>query len=191
MVIGGFSSSYIKQVELIDLTNQNRTCRPPADIPEPYGLGGMIATYINGQVIACGGINGNADSECYEYNYILNTWSNAPSMLAERAYASANNLNDTHWLITGGSLGSGEGSLNSTEVYDSNEKVFYPSFDIGRQIYSHHQIFINYSTIIVTGGQDTTAKVNSFSPLNGQWNPMPVLNTPRCSGFIFSTSTLY
>ena len=175
MVLGGYtSSSRTSLVELIDLSDPGRQCREPANYP--LEINGMVGTYINGKAIVCGGYTGDSSdlNLCYQYDESFDLWSAAPSMQFARYAAASSNLNDTHWLITGG-----RDEYDKSEVYDSEEKLFHQLSDLPDGTFYHNLVFLNTSKIVMVGGDPATAEVYSFSPRTDHWDSLPDLKTSR------------
>ena len=173
MVVGGYTGEENSAlVELIDLSSEGRFCERPAFLPLP--LSQMVGTFINGKAMVCGGyINFEDKDDCYEYDESAKIWSIGPSMLRGRRGAASGNLNDTHWLITGGM------DTVTSEIYDSEKRIFVPSFELFEEKYWHYQIIVNASEVVITQGQGTTFDVDSYSTIDGSWDPMPRLPLGR------------
>ena len=74
MVVGGWDAEY--DVEIVDLSGRNATCRKPADIPIKYASTGM---YFDGRVMVCGGkVNSSTTTqtqECYQFDENVSNFS--------------------------------------------------------------------------------------------------------------------
>lgn len=172
MVVGGYTGTSIANVELVDLSS-GRRCQQPAYLP--LALNGMVGTFLNGKAMACGGyIDFQYQTQCYEYDEIANIWSIGPSLLRGRRSAASSNINDTHWLVTGGM------DEATSELYDSEQGLFSTSFDLyGDYIYGHYQVVVNASKIVVTGGAEETRDVYSYSVNDKSASSFPDLKTRR------------
>ena len=68
MIIGGFDNSdAVSDVEIIDLSGQNKTCRKPANFPIKGASNGL---YFDGNVLVCGGGDPNTN-KCFKYNSLV------------------------------------------------------------------------------------------------------------------------
>ena len=60
-------------------------------------------TDSQGNPMACGGNNILDPSTCYRYSFEDESWSDGPSLLEGRAFASSARLSDGSYWVTGGS----------------------------------------------------------------------------------------
>ena len=100
MVVGGYGSSDANyDVEIIDLSGKNRTCRDDiADFPVNYG---SVGTFIEGSPLVCGGRD--SQSSCWNYDPLANVWNISKYAMIEGRYAAAAaQISETEWWITGG-----------------------------------------------------------------------------------------
>ena len=65
MVVGGMGANH--DVEIIDLSGSQKTCRKPADYPIHWGSNGI---FFNGFASVCGG--GAPTNKCYKYDSEVN-----------------------------------------------------------------------------------------------------------------------
>ena len=96
MVVGGHPDPAHYDVELIDMTNQGRTCRKPDNYPGSER--GAVGAYIGGRVKVCGGYV--ETSACYDYNPEDGTWIPTTPMNVIRYFATSTVIQD-QWWITG------------------------------------------------------------------------------------------
>ena len=193
MVVGGYGP--LSDVEIIDL-NGFISCQKPADLP--MGLSGMTGTYIDNEVIVCGGYRSGSRNNCYKYDK-LTGWTEISPMTSERSYAAAANIDDTHWLITG----SYEIPDDFTsEIFDSERPAFqvslynyYKHSSVLQFLFTyqefvglpvsrsyHSLVFINKSSVFLLNDYFETNEVFSLSTLDGQWKVLPNTNISRIIG---------
>ena len=169
MVVGGYPSSVGYDVELIDLTGQQRTCRKPDDFPG--GSKGSVGTYLQDRALVCGGCC--YSSECYYY-HANGTWTQGPSMTEGRAYSTPGYFNREFW-ITGG-YGQA-GLLASTELFNSSSSSFVPFDDLPVPRYHHNLISIEDTKAMLLGGEDKYKETYNFK--GGAWQDGPMLSVGR------------
>ena len=72
MVVGGWNDAN-NDVELIDLSDENRSCAKPVDYPgAEYSA---VGAFLNNEAIFCSGYP--YTTECYTYNQDNRTWTKA------------------------------------------------------------------------------------------------------------------
>ena len=167
MVVGGNNfpthSAYF-DVELIDLSGQERTCRKPANYPgAAYG---SVGAYFKDKAFVCGGYHDISD--CYYYNP-NGTWTQGPSMTAARQFATATIFNQNFW-ITGGE--NSNGGLATTELFDSGRNSFVPFVNLPEERYYHNLISIDDNRSMILGGQDPYQDTFIFNGVSWQEGPM-------------------
>ena len=172
MVVGGFSypQNVDYDVELIDLSGQERTCRKPDDYPGAEK--GSIGAYVQDRALVCGGYfyDGapNYNSECYYYN-TNGTWTQGPSMTEARSVAGSSFFNGL-WWISGGST-SFEESLSSTELFDSSSNSFIPFVDLPEESWGHSILSIDDNVAMFLGSRTSrTYFFNGSSWIDGPLN---------------------
>ena len=148
MVVGGdnYDGTAYNDVELLDLTEKNRTCRKPSNFPlTRYGA---VGAYVeNAAAVACGGFP--ITSGCSKFNPELGTWDPATSMIVERWFASSAFINGEWWISGGYDL------LTSTEVLDSDSDTFVSYKDLPEGREQHNLVNINSSVVMMLGGADS------------------------------------
>ena len=122
MVVGGVPDSASSNVELIDMSGQNRDCKVPNDYP--LRIKGPVGAFVNDKAIVCGGFplynSRVAVPDCFEYNAVNATWSRTTSMIHKRR-AAASTIFQNKWLITGG-IEYLTTALSSTEMLHINNR---------------------------------------------------------------------
>lgn len=113
----------------MDLSEQGRFCKNPPVYPEYSDF--LAGTYINQQALVCGG----NQLYCYEFEASGNRWIHPASTTSVRDGAASTNLNETHWLLSGG-----RASQNSWEIYDATTKMFSERVDFPVPRYDHFQV---------------------------------------------------
>ena len=66
MIVGGYDSDDYSDAQIVDLSNQTRSCNNFQDYP--IAMEGATGAIVLGQPIVCGGWSGSAHSECYKYS---------------------------------------------------------------------------------------------------------------------------
>lgn len=178
MVVGGVgsSSSAFNDVEFIDLSGQGRTCRKPEDFPGARQ--GSVGTYIQERALVCGGYfyigGGIYTSECYYYN-TNGTWTQGPSMTEAREHTASTFYNNQWWITAG--YNSDQGTLASTELFNSTSNSFVPFVNLPEERESHNLVSIDDNRAILLGGQDFF--VDTYICNDGTWEDGPVLSKGR------------
>ena len=174
MVVGGETSSADHpDVELIDLTGEGRACRKPDDFPG--ALKGSSGVYFEENALVCGGYGPSFSSECFYYNP-NGTWTQGPSMTANRSYATTLLHNNQLWII-GGDNSDVQG-LDTTDLFNRNSKSFISSVDIPAERFGHSIISLqnNENEIMLLGGQYSYKKTYLY---DGKWRKGPMLSRGR------------
>ena len=76
MLVGGYTNQAVSDIEIIDLSSPNMTCRKPADLPTTLSYG--VGAYIHNSVMICGGGTAGTEpvsSDCYTYDADADSWS--------------------------------------------------------------------------------------------------------------------
>ena len=124
MVVAGQPTNANSQVELIDMTDQGRTCIKP--VPYPGAKYGSEGAFFQNKTIVCGGSPYTPD--CYKYLPEQKTWEKTISLNTERALSASTIIQD-HWLIGGGA--NSNGAMKSAEILGEGEalsQILNPSF---------------------------------------------------------------
>ena len=175
MVVGGYPTPAYYDVELIDMTEQGRTCRKPDNFPG--GRDGYIGAYFQERALVCGGYNTGGGSNYYSACYFYNTngtWMQGPSMTEERGFASASFLNNQFWITGGENSG---GALDSTEIFNSSSSSFFPFVDLPEERRDHNIISIDVNRAMLLGG--SSASTESFIFNGSAWLDGPMLSRGR------------
>ena len=171
MVVGGYPSSAYQDVELIDLSGQDRTCtKPPDFLGSEYGSKG---TYIGNGVIVCGG---NLNSRCYYY--VDNDWIFMGNTLLDRYGSASINLDESNWWLTGSNFAS---ISNTTEQYNDDSRDFVRTEDLPEEMGFHNLVRLNSSHIFVVVNKNTGSlnKTYFYNQDLKTWTDGPQLLTAR------------
>ena len=101
-MVGGFFDNEF-DVEIVDLSNQNRTCPKPSNYPVEMG---SVGTFINNEILICGGGKYCGEStvtfDCYTYDVDNDSWNATIPMFERRSCAASLMLSTGDWWIAGG-----------------------------------------------------------------------------------------
>ena len=174
MVVGGDTSWSWNDVEMVDLTGQDRQCRKPEDFPGAYY--GSVGAYVQGQAIVCGGYTdpSSYSSDCYSYNPGNGAWTEISSMISKREYAASTFIQG-HWWVTGGYMPL---VLSDTEVLISNCS-FIPYYDLPVARYHHSIVALDSNKAMLLGGQGHYFDTYMYDINIGNWTDGPLLSTDR------------
>ena len=134
MVVGGYNQNetngLLRDVELLSTSPNNFCTKRVAPLPgrafdvethisyEAATLG-MTGQVTKGEVIVCGGKNGDNNlDKCYKYDPFTNKWNykDMPKLKHARNFASSNIDKDGNLWVIGGA--SGSKAAESTEIFD-------------------------------------------------------------------------
>ena len=174
MVLPGLSSGLENKVHLIDLSDENKVCKIPGRFPKSVGYSGA---FLDGKPLAC------SENECYFYDRNTSTWIEVTTKsfsllrnighkkeflaLQDPKYAFVDlrylpgfaQLNETHFWVTEGTLG----SEDTTEIFS----IFSKSWELSSislvpdtGIYQGHcNVQIDESRFLITGGETGKAYI--------------------------------
>jgi hypothetical protein len=145
LICGG---RYTDTCEVINLASSVSTCKNPPNFPAKiYNAIGGLGFKEN--PIFCGGEQNDVSSnKCYSLEN--NEWGSSASMNSVRVAAAAAQLQDGHFLVTGGLDGSAylkKAEMLTEEGWESN----IPSLPV--TILGHCMITVNSTTVMVIGGR--------------------------------------
>jgi len=141
-------------IDVIDSTNQGRTCLPIPNYPQPGDL--MVATFFEDGIYSCGGgISDGRILGCFLLDENL-IW--VPVGMRAGIQGSASSIIDNTWWVTGGYTISFVGpdqdpiihAQRSSWTFDGKREVsgdFLP-YDV----YRHCQVTINDTHVFIAGG---------------------------------------
>ena len=176
MVVSGFPDSVNNDVELIDLTDQGRTCRKPSPYPAGSSLRAPMGTYIHNVAIVCGG--SPYTDKCHVYNPQNGTWIESISMTVPRGYSGTTILKD-NWWITGG-YNYDEDMLSSTEYLDNSTR-FVPYDDLPVATDFHVMVNVDGAKVMILSSyyNDYNKRTLIFDVESETWSDGPELNAGR------------
>ena len=102
LAVGGYRLS---SAEVLDLSGQNRTCKPVADYP--HAAYDTAAATTHAQPVVCGGYIKETEtrlSECYTYEHENNQWQPFPSLMAPRQVHRSLQLDEQEFLMAGNDI---------------------------------------------------------------------------------------
>ena len=172
MVIGGLPEEANYDVELIDMTDNMRNCTKPSNYPGSQDS--SFGTFLDGQVIVCGGYP--ATSACYTYIPDNLTWIESSTMNINREKAATAIVQDL-WWITGGR--NPTGYLSSTELFNYVNESFSNYIELPAQLDVHNLIPYDNSFVMLLGGQLITNKTFIFDANDATWRDGPSLQHAR------------
>ena len=151
MVVGGSPSDASYDVELIDLTGQERSCTKPNNFPVLYA---SVGTYLDNGAIVCGG---NEIPLCSNYSQANPNWSKVSATIELRRHAASSFING-HWWVSNG---------NTSEIFDTSTKSFRSYVNLPAFRRQHNIIAIDENTAMLLGG--TFTKPDTFIFRDGSW----------------------
>ncbi|CAM6054615.1 unnamed protein product [Sphagnum tenellum] len=169
-LVGGFGAR--AEVEIVDLSETNRTCPTAADYPPPI-ITGSFGTFIGGKLLVCGGEDANyliRTNECFTYEPETDEWLRADSMRVGRSDAAAVQLSPTKWWVTGGR--NFVEYLKSTEIYTVGEG-FSSYVDLPTSRYFHNLVKVDDTHVMLLGGQSSNTKAWMFNTEDETWTVLP------------------
>ncbi len=174
MAVGGYPDE--GQVEAVDLSGQNRTCRSDM-VRHPNGHG-FVGTYIGGRAWVCGSFYPEVTPDCYSYDSVNNTWDQEQRMVRPKAFAGAAHFNPDEWWLTGGK-GVTAFAMNETELLDANIGHFVQYNDLPVDLDMHSQVGVNDTHMIVVCGRFDNHIGRFFDRTTGQWDWIRPLMTQK------------
>ena len=119
-VTGGYEKGRagVKNSEIVDINPPPGAPKCKNLTPFPYAQFGAVATFIDEQLMVCGGRPSNP---CLYYNNVTGKWDKSSTMMIEKKRIQSGfvMVNDTHWWLVGGYE-----SGPTTEIYSSVTKKF-------------------------------------------------------------------
>ena len=183
MVIGGVvddspSTEYLDSVEVLDFSSDSPDCGSVANYPLAVTF--STGDLVDGRPRVCGGYDGTAVTNmCYEYITESNQWQDVAPMQTPRYVHKSSKVDSATWFITGGyDLTT---TFDTTEVWQNGEFTYGPRLPF--PLRNHCQLTLDASYILILGGYNGTAYINSFHMLDwksADWIPMP--DTPFTLG---------
>lgn len=153
---------------------------------------GHTATLLpGGKVLVAGGYASPAAlASCELYDPATNSWTSAASLAGARNAHTATLLSNGKVLVAGGSTlnGTGNGSLDSAEIYDPDTDTWSPAGNLAYARNAHTATLLAGGKILVAGGWAdyyseycgyTTAEI--YDPATNNWNSGGMLVGPRFS----------
>ena len=177
MIVGGFDSGYLSNVEIVALNNSTPTCQNPTDYP--VSSEGMVGIAFGKMTLLCGGLPYTSD--CYAYDFVNEFWIPHISMKTARGFASAVMLNDSHWWITGGF----DGSLNyeTTELYDIETDSFSYFVNLPVATAYHNMLKVDESHFFFCCGKYMSGKSYILDLESHVWAETPQSQFNHYEGF--------
>lgn len=175
------------QTVIKSLTPESEACESVPNFP--IAMKGGVITVFNKRVKVCGGIDGKRRyiQECYSLN---EEWTFYLNMVMARAFASAVNVPEEGWWVTGGESEDGE-ILYSTDLLsiEGTEK-FAPGPNLPQTLSRHCIVRMKGSKFMLVGGQSASRNFSSRAWLmtfdvKRPWIPKTDLNIPRHSHSCF------
>ena len=177
MVIGGYTAE--NDVEMIDLSGQDRNCLKPDYFPGE-NIEAMTGAYIEDvdNAIVCGGWTGSQyRSTCYVYQPDTRTWSLSGTTLSAPKGFTASTFIEGQWFITGGRNASFY--IKETESYDSGSDTFLSGVDMPVERFVHTIVSYSETSAIVFGNDFETDETFIYDSISETWTDGPALQTAR------------
>ena len=172
MAIGGVLSDVQKDVEVLDLMDSSRSCQKPDDYPGADV--GMVGTYINDQVLVCGGYSFKTEKsteKCYKLTSADGNWEKATSMNEYRSGAEAVLVSDVEWWVTG--AGADGKSMEKFSV--ENDSFSYLEAKFSESMAIHNFIRVNDSLLVLFGGYAESDETFFYNVNESSWSNGPEL----------------
>ena len=169
MVIGGKNESgFLSDVEMIDPFNTESRCKKIAEFPQQRYF--MVANFINGEPIICGGYSNNTfanltmEEICFRLDNKTKGWEShhSPSLHYPRAYAAGALIDGSSWWITGGYHWYFP-SFTSSDILTPKASTFMPFFELPEQMMNHCMAAINTTHVFLAGGSYGTGQQGKSS----------------------------
>ncbi len=132
---------------------------------------------VGGGTIGLGTSSELSSSELFDP--ATGTWSDGPSMLNGRAFATATTLSDGRVLVVGG-------TRKSTELYDPTTNTFERVGDLSEARLGHVAALLPSGNVLVAGGfvkpppsAEVTRSAEIFDPATRAWTKIADMPTPR------------
>lgn len=158
---------------------------PP--LPEPRK--GLLAGWVGGAIIACGGHNQtDASNKCWRFDPAIPAWEQIGSTATERHFASAVAVNSFLLALGGRDGGEEPMALGTSEVYDDANRQWNiePDLKLPFERAYHCGALLDTDTLVLTGGYSwntvlgTSETRNVTSSSTSEWTGLGGdLNTPR------------
>jgi len=190
LLIGGFNADE-GELSDVELYSPKGKCDSGKIAPLPSPRRGLVAAYIDGNIIACAGVN-NTESlnECWRYSPVTNSWADTQPLHSERHFGSIVGASGT-LIVLGGRDGSAtpmalggmeqwrEGAWHQVKTKMSLERSYQCSTAISRD------------KLMVTGGYSWNTilgRVETLHMSQGvEWDLLAPLQSPRylhgCASF--------
>ncbi|XP_071746818.1 uncharacterized protein [Lepeophtheirus salmonis] len=187
MLIGGWNpeSGLLKNVEIY--SPQQHPCSNINVAPLPAPRKGLVANWIDGSVIACGGYNQTAVlNVCWKFVPELNDWKEIRSTEIERHFATSV-ISGGDFYVLGGRDGKEEPvALGAVERLKSEERTWelIPEMKLSIERAYHCSIPLSHNSIVLTGGYSWNSILNDVELFNTSemergWTKLKGMNTPR------------
>ena len=166
MVIGGWNmrSGVLAHVELIDAKPGSLCSR--ADLaPLPSPRRGLVAEWVNGRVVACGGVNETAASNlCWAFDPLANAWvedkdqggggvnGSSGGMIVERHFASSGVAQSRMYVLGGRDGRERPMAIGTVESADNGRRRLETDLKLTQERAYHCSTSLNDDTLVLTGG---------------------------------------
>ncbi len=188
MVIGGWNleSGAISDVEIID-PKPGSSCSSARIAALPSPRRGLVAEWVNGRVLACGGVNETASMNlCWSFDPLANAWvEDTSGLMEERHFASSAVAKSKMYVVAGRDGRDRPMAIGSVESNDNGRRWIEESLKLNQERAYHCVTSIHDDTLVVTGGYSYNSVVGVTQRFNlsssqlweriGQGN----LNQPR------------
>ena len=167
MVIGGWNmrSGVLAHVEVID-PKPGSLCSQADIAPLPSPRRGLVAEWVNGRVVACGGVNGTAETNlCWTFDPLANAWVETKysggggggvdvgsGTMVERHFASSAVAKSTMYVLGGRDGRERPMAIGSVESADSGRRWMEEELKLTQERAYHCSTSLSDDTLVMTGG---------------------------------------
>ncbi len=159
LIIAGYDSDYLDDVELIDVTTNQKSCpNKPSAFPVPMHSG-MSLTYDKKPLICGGEIYPSTPiSDCYIYDN--DSWSQNVTLLTPRVSGTAVEVHPEQWLILGG-------DSDTSELFNEANGIFTPGPTLPNDLKGGVMLNETFLILVSGGTENYLLDVNTFV-----WTPI-------------------
>jgi len=186
MLIGGYNvdEGLLSDVELYSTSG---SCANVKIAPIPAARRGLIAAWVGGSVLACGGQNNTVENNsCWKYQPASNSWAEVAPLAKERHFGSVVPASGS-LVVLGGRDGSAQPmAMGDIEQFDVKHFSWHP-VKTKMTLERSYQCAVSLARdkLLVTGGYSWNSILGKTESLNmsagdlSKWSSLSNLNTPR------------
>jgi len=186
MIIGGYNveEGLLSDVELYSTSG---SCGNVKIAPIPAPRRGLIAAWVGGSVLACGGQNNTQENNlCWRYDPVSNSWAEVAPLAKERHFGSVVPASGS-LVVLGGRDGSAQPmAMGDIEQFDVDSFSWHPVKTKMTMERSYQcAVSLARDKLLVTGGYSWNSILGKTEALNmsagdlSKWSSLSNLNAPR------------